>query len=119
VAKGFLLGVLCALVVGGFFFHIQSRYDTMDPCTAVERDLTTAVNTAIQAEVQTRTGSNVVGQVANALIKPVADPVVAAEIKKQTEDQNWFQCSYEVVKLDFLGQKSARVAEIKRQLSIP
>lgn len=117
--KGFLLGVLCTLVVGGFFLHIQSRYDTFDPCTAVERDLTAAVNAAIQSEVQTKTGSNVVGQVAKAFIKPVADPIIAAEIKKQTENQNWFQCAYEILKLDFLGQKSARVAEIKEKLSIP
>jgi len=117
--KGFLLGVLCTLIVGGFFFHIQSHYNTMDPCTAVERGLTAAVNAAIQAEVQKKTGSNVVGQVANALLKPIADPVIAEEIRKQTAEQNWFQCALEIGKLDFLGQKSERVAEIKKALSIP
>lgn len=117
--KGFLLGVLCTVIVGGFFFHIQNNYDTLDPCTAVETDLTAAVNAAIQSEVQKKTGSNVVGQVANALLKPMADPVIVQEVKKQTADQNWFECAFEVVKLDFLGQKSERVAAIKKELSIP
>lgn len=117
--KGFLLGVLCTLIVGGFFFHIQSNYGTMDPCTAVKKDLTSAVNAAIKTEMQKKTGSNIVGQVANALLKPVADPVIAKAIEKQTPDQNWFQCAFEIVKLDFLGQKSDRVAAIKKELSIP
>ena len=117
--KAFLFGVFLTLVVGGFFFHIQRRYDTVDPCTAVERDLIAAVHTAIQADVQTKTGSNVVGQVTDALLKPVTDPVIAAEVKKQTGDQNWFQCAFEIVELDFLGQKSGRVAEIRKRLTRP
>lgn len=117
--KGFVLGVLCTVLVGGFFFHIQSRYDTVNPCTAVERGLAAAVNASIEDEVRAKTGSDVVGQVAKAVLKPVADPVIAAEIKKQTEDRNWFECGYDIIKLDFLGHKAARVAEIKKRLSIP
>lgn len=114
--KGFLLGVLFTLVVGGFFFYLQSYYQTVNPCRAVERDLAAAVRASIQEDIQAKTGNNVVGQVAKALIKPVTDPAIAAEIRKQTENQNWFECTVEIVKLDFLGQKAARVNEIKERL---
>jgi hypothetical protein len=117
--KGFLLGVFLTLVIGGFFFYIQRRYDTVDPCTAVESDLVAAVHASIQADVQAKTGSNVVGEVTAAVLKPVTNPVIAAEIKKQTGEENWFQCAFEVLELDFLGQKSGRVAEIRKRLSVP
>ena len=117
--KGFLLGVILTLVVGGFFFHTQSRYDTMDPCTAVNTSLTLAINADLEKVLQKKTGSDVVGQLANALLKPVADPVIAQEVKKETGETNWFQCVIELVKIDFLGQKAARVEAIKKRLSLP
>ncbi len=113
--KGFLLGVLTTLIVGGVFYYLQTHYQTLNTCVAVEKTLTSSVIADLQADIESKTGS-VVGQIAKKALQPVADPMIADKVRKDTQDKNWFQCAMDLIKIDFLGGREARVEAIKQRL---
>jgi hypothetical protein len=114
--KGFLLGVLLTLIVGGVFYYLQVTYRTLDTCVAVETTLTEGVKASLEQELSQRTSSSVAGKMVTAVLDPIADPLIANEVRQETKDRNWFQCAVELVKLDVLGARSERIAAIKQRL---
>lgn len=74
---------------------------------------------ALQADIQNRTGSDVVGQIARGVLQPAAEPVVRKEVQKDLKDRNWFQCALDLIHIDFLGGRESRVETIKQRLSLP
>jgi hypothetical protein len=114
--KGFLLGVLLTLIVGGVFYYLQVTYRTLDTCVAIETTLTEGVKASLEQELSQRTSSSVAGKMVTAVLEPVADPLIANEVRQETKNRNWFQCAVELVKLDVLGARSERIAAIKQRL---
>jgi hypothetical protein len=114
--KGFLLGVLLTLIVGGVFYYLQVTYRTLDTCVAIETTLTEGVKASLEQELSQRTSSSVAGKMVTAVLEPIADPLIANEVHQETKNRNWFQCAVELVKLDVLGARSERIAAIKQRL---
>jgi hypothetical protein len=114
--KGFLLGVLLTLIVGGVFYYLQVTYRTLDACVAIETTLTEGVKASLEHDLSQRTNSPAASKMVTAVLEPVADPLIANEVRQETKGRNWFQCAVELVKLDVLGTRSERIAVIKQRL---
>lgn len=117
--RGFLLGVVATVIVGGCWYVMQTNYGTLDTCTAVQKTLADGVVASIQRDIQQQTGSGIVGKMANILLQPVADPLIANEVRQETKGRNWLQCALDLIQLDVLGGREARVAVIKNRLLTP
>lgn len=114
--KGFLLGVLLTLIVGGVFYYLQVTYRTLDTCVAIETTLAEGVKASLEQELSQRTSSSVAGKMVTAVLEPIADPLIANEVRQETKNRDWFQCAVELVKLDVLGARSERITAIKQRL---
>lgn len=88
--KGFLLGILVTLVVVGVGYFLQVNYSTFNTCLAVETTLSESVISALQVDVQHRTGSDVAGKIVRGLLQSAAEPIVRNEVQKDIQDRNWF-----------------------------
>jgi hypothetical protein len=117
--KGFVLGVLLTLVVGGFFYYLQVNYHTLRTCVAVEKTLTEGVKASFQQDLSEHTQSPMASKMVAVVLEPIADPFIAAEVRQETQNRNWFQCAVDVVQLDFLGVRAERIAAIKQRLLKP
>ena len=117
--KGFLLGIVLTLVVAGSGYYLQVNYGTLQTCVAVENTLGESVMAALQADLEHQTGSGLVGKIARGVLQPVAEPIITQEVKQDTEDRNWFQCALDLIDIDVLGGRAARVDAIKQRLPRP
>lgn len=117
--KGLLLGILLILIVGGTCAYVQVNYGTLQTCVAVETTLREGVMAALQADIQHKTGSNVVGKMSRGVLQPLAEPLITTEVHKDTKDRTWFQCALDLIHIDFLGGRAARIEAIKQRLPLP
>jgi hypothetical protein len=53
---------------------------------------------------------------ANALLQPVAEPLIAEQTRKETADKNWLECGIELARIDLLGEHQVYVDAIKQRL---
>ena len=102
--KGFALGVLITVLIGSFFSHLWSRYQTLDACLALDHGLSAAVETSLRADVQKNLGSLVPDHLTDMLFQPLTEPLVHERIKGWIADRSWFGCSWGVIRLDFGGR---------------
>jgi hypothetical protein len=116
--KGLLLGILLLLMAGGSCAYVSITYGTFQTCVAVEATLRESVMAALQADVQRKTGSSVVGNVSRSVLQPLAEPLITTEVHKDTKDRTWFQCALDLIYIDFLGGRAARVEAIRQRLPV-
>jgi hypothetical protein len=114
--KGFILGVICTVVVGGSLFYLQAHYATLDTCQALNRSLQESVADSIRTDLQGKTDIDILGKMASALLQPVAEPLIAAQVQRETADNNWLDCGVELVRIDFFGKRDVYVDAIKQRL---
>ena len=104
--NGFILGVVFTVVIGGFFTHINSRYQTLNACAALESGLTTGVIAALRGDVKREVGQDLPGKLADAMLQPLGEPVIRQKVRSQLEGRGFFGCAWDVVRLDLLGDAS-------------
>jgi len=117
--KGFLLGVLLTLMVGGVCYYLQVNYHTLHTCVAVEKTLTEGIKASLQQDLSERTSSTMASKMVAVVLEPIAEPFIAAEVRQETQNRNWFQCAVDLVQLDFLGARAECIAAIKQRLLKP
>lgn len=117
--KGFLLGVLLTLLVGGVFYYLQVNYRTLQTCVAVEKTLTEGVKASFTQDLSEHTSSTMASKMVTVVLEPIADPLIAAEVRQETLNRHWLQCAVDLVQLDFLGARAERIAAIKQRFLKP
>jgi hypothetical protein len=110
--RGFVLGVLVTALVGGFFTHLWSRYETLDACLALDRGLTKAVEASLRADVGKDLGQQLPDRLTDLVFQPLTKPLVQERVKAWVADRSWFGCAWTVVRLDF-GNAGDLVTELR------
>jgi len=101
--KGFLAGVLLTVICGGFFFHLESRYETLSACKAATDGLTRAVQSSITADLKRTLGPDVPDRVTDVMMPSLADPLIRKRVEQYLANDSWFDCAAKIVRLDLLG----------------
>ncbi|MBI1206408.1 MAG: hypothetical protein GC191_03860 [Azospirillum sp.] len=101
--RGFLAGVVAAAVIGGFFIHLNGRYQTLDACRALQAGLTAAVVASVRADAHRVLDQDLPDRVTDLVLQPLAEPLIAKRVALYLADFGWFGCAAKLLRLDFLG----------------
>ena len=110
--KGFIAGVISTALIGGFMTHINSRYDTLGACTALERGLTTTLVDSLRGDVRESLGTALPRSLEDMVFQPLTEPLVHERVKAYVGDRTWFGCAWGVLRLDVFD-RAGLVAELR------